>query len=516
MNEAPNKWMIALTVMLPTLMVIVDSSVVNVALSHIRGSLSAGIDESTWSITSYLAANAVVIPLTGWLSRLVGRKRYLILSIILFTMSSLFCGMAWNIESLVFFRVLQGLAGGSLQPISQSVLLESFPRSQHGIAMAIFGGGVMFGPIIGPLLGGWITDNWSWHWIFFVNVPIGIVCVLLTLMFVFDPPYMKRMKMKIDYPGLITLAFWVGALQMILDRGQGKDWFSSGFIVSLAVVSFVAFGLFLILEYYGETPVVDLHVLKNPSFAIGTAVMFFVMMNLFGSIVLLPVYVQNLMGYTAFLAGLVLAPGGISSLIAMPVAGILVSRMNPKLIAATGILLVSYSTYLMSRFTLDADFYSILWPRVVMGVGMGFTFIPLTTLTLSHLPREMMTNATSIYNLVRNIGGSFGVAIAATILTRRAQFHQARMTEHLTPFDFSYLSEEGEISRILDVQGAGSWFAGEGGGGVIYEQLLRQSSMFSFNDVFFSLSVALVLMVPLVFLMKHGDHGDEPAIPPAE
>jgi len=222
------------------------------------------------------------------------------------------------------------------------------------------------------------------------------------------------------------------------------------------------------------------------------------------------------MGYTAFLAGLVLAPGGISSLIAMPVAGILVSRMNPKLIAATGILLVSYSTYLMSRFTLDADFYSILWPRVVMGVGMGFTFIPLTTLTLSHLPREMMTNATSIYNLVRNIGGSFGVAIAATILTRRAQFHQARMTEHLTPFDFSYLSEEEEISRILDVQGAGSWFSGDGGGGVIYEQLLRQSSMFSFNDVFFSLSVALVLMVPLVFLMKHGDHGDEPAIPPAE
>ena len=246
MNGEPKKWMIAITVMLPTLMVVVDTSVVNVALAHIRGSLSAGIDEATWSITSYLAANAVVIPMTGWLSRLFGRKRYFVASIVLFTLSSLFCGLAWNIESLVFFRVLQGAAGGSLQPISQSVLLESFPRSQHGIAMAIYGGGVMFGPIIGPLLGGWITDNWSWHWIFFVNIPIGMVCVLLTLAFIFDPSYMRQTKMRIDYLGLLFLVLWVGALQMVLDRGQGKDWFSSEVILWLAIVSVVAFGLFLI------------------------------------------------------------------------------------------------------------------------------------------------------------------------------------------------------------------------------------------------------------------------------
>ncbi|HOP35047.1 MAG TPA: DHA2 family efflux MFS transporter permease subunit [Syntrophales bacterium] len=516
MNGEPKKWMIAITVMLPTLMVVVDTSVVNVALAHIQGSLSAGIDEATWSITSYLAANAVVIPMTGWLSRLFGRKRYFVASIVLFTVSSLFCGLAWNIESLVFFRVLQGAAGGSLQPISQSVLLESFPRSQHGIAMAIYGGGVMFGPIIGPLLGGWITDNWSWHWIFFVNIPIGMVCVLLTLAFIFDPSYMRRTKMRIDYLGLFFLALWVGALQMVLDRGQGKDWFSSELILWLAIVSVIAFGLFLIYEKYAQSPIVDLHILKNYSFTIGAGVMFFLMMNLFGSIVLLPVYVQNLMGYTAFLAGMVLAPGGISSLFAMVVAGILVSRVNPKIIAVTGIALVAYSTWLMSGFSLHADFRAILWPRVVMGIGMGFAFIPMTTLSLSHLPRAMMANATSVFNLIRMIGGSFGVAISATILTRRAQFHQSRLGEHLTPFDFPYTEGFSGMTRVLESRGLGPLAAENSAGGALYEELLRQSSMFSFNDVFFSLSVALILMIPLIFLMKHSRTEDEPASAPAD
>ena len=235
-----NKWIVALTVMLPTLIEIIDTSVVNVSLNHIRGSLSAGIDEATWTITSYLVSNAIIIPMTGWLSRMFGRKRYLIYSTALFTLSSLFCGAAWNLSSLIFFRILQGIGGGALQPLSQSILLETFPKKQHGTAMAIFGVGIMFGPIIGPLLGGWITDNWSWHWIFFINIPIGLISILMVLFFIVDPPYMKRMKMKIDYWGLMFLTVGIGCLQIVLDKGEREDWFASDFITWLALVSVVS------------------------------------------------------------------------------------------------------------------------------------------------------------------------------------------------------------------------------------------------------------------------------------
>ena len=247
-----NKWIVALTVMLPTLIEIIDTSVVNVSLDHIRGSLSAGIDESTWTITSYLVSNAIIIPMTGWLSRLLGRKRYLIYSISLFTLSSFLCGAAWNLQSLVFFRILQGIGGGALQPISQSILLETFPRRQHGMAMALFGVGIMFGPIVGPVLGGWITDNWSWHWIFFINIPIGVISILMVLFFIVDPPYMQRMKMKIDYWGLTFLAVGLGCLQIVLDKGQREDWFASGFITWFTLISGVSLLLFLIVELFFE------------------------------------------------------------------------------------------------------------------------------------------------------------------------------------------------------------------------------------------------------------------------
>lgn len=278
-----SKWIIALTVMLPTLIEIVDTSVVNVALDHIRGSLSAGIDESTWTITSYLVSNAIIIPMTGWLSRYFGRKRYLIFSITLFTISSFLCGVSWSLQSLVVFRILQGIGGGALQPISQSILLETFPKKQHGMAMAIFGVGIMFGPIVGPLLGGWITDNWSWHWIFFINIPIGVVSILMVLVFIKDPPYMKRMKTKVDYWGLALLAVGLGALQVVLDKGQADDWFSSGFITWLTVISVVSLILFIINELFVEHPIVNLKTFRNVSFSTGNIVMFFAFFNLFGS-----------------------------------------------------------------------------------------------------------------------------------------------------------------------------------------------------------------------------------------
>jgi len=501
-----NKWIVALTVMLPTLMVIVDSSVVNVSLDHIRGSLSAGIDEATWSITSYLAANAIIIPMTGWLSRFFGRKRYLIFSMALFTLSSFFCGLSWNIQSLVFFRILQGLAGGSLQPISQSILLETFPPYQHGTAMAIFGVGIMFGPIVGPVMGGWITDNWTWRWIFYINIPIGIISVLMVSLFIRDPHYMKPAKMKIDYWGLVLLAVGIGCLQMILDRGRRVDWFSSEFIIWLSVLSFTSLILFLIVELFVEHPIVNMRVFKDFSFSLGNVVVFFILFNLFGSIVLLPIYLQTLMGYTATLAGIVLAPGGIAALVAMPVAGILISRINPKIIIAIGIIVTAYATLLMSMFNRLADFNTILLPRVYMGIGLGLVMVPLFTLSLSHIKKEAMGNATSIFNLMRNLGGSFGVAVATTILTRRAQFHQSRLVDYLTPFDINYVWSSQQTAQILQYKGLEPTLAHKGGLGVIYETLLNEAYMMSFNDVFYIIAVMSILLLPLVLCMKHIRH----------
>lgn len=500
-----NKWLVAFTVMFPTLIEIVDTSVVNVSLDHIRGSLSAGIDESTWTITSYLVSNAIIIPMTGWLSRLFGRKRYLIFSISMFTLSSLLCGSAWNLQSLVFFRILQGIGGGALQPISQSILLETFPPRQHGMAMAIFGIGIMFGPIIGPLLGGWITDNWSWHWIFFINIPIGIISILMVLFFIVDPPYMKRLKMKIDYWGLAFLAIGLGCLQIVLDKGQREDWFSSSFITWLSLTSLVSLILFVIVEFFTEHPIVNLRIFKKLTFSTGNVVMFFAFFNLLGSIVLLPIYLQTLMGYTSTLAGLVLGPGGIATLIAMPIAGRLVTKINPKAILAFGIIVAAYSTYLMSQFNLLADFNTIIWPRVVLGVGMGFLFIPLTTLTMSAIRKEDMGNASAIYNLLRNLGGSFGVAFVTTMLARRAQLHQVNLVEHLTPFDTSYQLTLSRAEQFLQHMGFDVSTAQQGSLSVIHGQLLRQASMLSFNDAFYILSLLLICTLPLLLLIRRSE-----------
>jgi MFS transporter, DHA2 family, multidrug resistance protein len=500
-----NKWIIALTVMLPTLIEIIDTSVVNVSLDHIRGSLSAGLDESTWVITSYLVSNAIIIPITGWLSRFIGRKRYLILSIAVFTASSFMCGSAWSLQSLVFFRVLQGMGGGALQPLSQAILLETFPARQRGMAMAIFGVGVMFGPIIGPLLGGWITDTWSWHWIFFLNVPIGIISILMVMLIIIDPPYMERLRMKIDYWGLFLLAIGIGCLQIVLDQGQRADWFSSRAIIYLSFIAASCLILFVMVELFSENPVVNLRAFKHLTFSSGNIIMFLVFFGLFGSIVLLPVYLQTLMGYTSFLAGLALGPGGISTMLAMPIAGVLVNKINPKVILAFGVVVAAYSVHLMSQFNLFADFNAVLWPRVLLGVGMGFIFIPLTTLTMAGMRKEEMGNATAIFNLLRNLGGSFGVAFITTVLARRAQFHQARLIEHLTPFDRGMQVVVPQISELLRQKGFPSPLLDQGSLGVIHGELLRQASMLSFNDAFYLLSIMMAVVLLFIPLMKKGE-----------
>jgi len=497
-----NKWLVAVTVMLPTLVVIIDTSVVNVSLDHIRGSLSAGIDESTWVITSYLAANAIVIPMTGWLSRIFGRKRFLLVSIALFTLSSFLCGASWSLRALIFFRIVQGLSGGSLQPMSQAILLETFPRHQHGTAMAIFGIGIMIGPVVGPLLGGWITDNWSWHWVFFINIPIGIIAILMSMAFIVDPHYAGAQKFRIDYWGLAFLTLGIGCLQIVLDQGQREDWFASHFILWMSVISFAGLVFFIVNEYYADHPIVDLHIFKNLTFASGNIIGFATFFTLFGSLIMLPICLQTLMGYTAFLAGWVLGPGGLMAMISMPIAGRLITRVNPKMVLFTGTMITAYSMLMMSWFNLSADFYTVAWPRVVMGFGMGLLFVPLTTLTMSWIHKEEMGNATSVFNLLRNLGGSFGVAFASTLVSRRAQFHQGRLTEGMSILDRNFQEALPQVSQILKGQGFAPSQLDAGTLGLIYRKLVKEANMMAFNDTFFVLAVLMAIAGLLVLIMK--------------
>jgi DHA2 family multidrug resistance protein len=497
-----NKWLVAVTVMLPTLVVIIDTSVVNVSLGHIRGSLSAGIDESTWAITSYLAANAIVIPMTGWLSRFFGRKRFLLVSIVLFTVSSFLCGASWNLRALIFFRIIQGLAGGSLQPMSQAILLETFPRHQHGTAMAIFGIGIMIGPVVGPLLGGWITDNWSWHWVFFINIPIGIVAILMAMAFIVDPDYAGARKMTVDYMGLAFLAVGIGCLQIVLDQGQREDWFASQFILWLSVISIAGLVFFVVNEHYAEHPIVDFHIFKNLTFASGNIIGFALFFTLFGSLIMLPICLQTLMGYTAFLAGWVLGPGGLMAMISMPIAGRLITRVNPKAVLFVGAMITAYSMLMMSWFNLSTDFYTVALPRVVMGFGMGLVFVPLTTLTMSWIHKEEMGNASSVFNLLRMLGGSFGVAFASTLVSRRAQFHHGRLAEGMSILDRNFQEALSQVSGILKNQGFAPSQLDAGTLGLLYKKLVKESTMMAFNDTFFVLAVLMAISGLMVLFMK--------------
>jgi DHA2 family multidrug resistance protein len=491
-----NKWIITLTVMLPTMIEIIDTSVANVALDHIRGALSAGLDEATWVLTSYLVSNAIVIPMTGWLSATFGRRRYLIFSISLFAFASFMCGAAWSLQSLVFFRVLQGIGGGGLQPLSQAILFEAFPAAEHGMAMAVFGIGVVMGPILGPVMGGWITDNMSWRWIFYINIPICLLSVLLTSLFIYDPPYLKRIKQRVDYIGLSLLVVGLGALQIVLDKGERESWFDSSFILYLSALAALCLISFVIVELTSEHPVVDLRVFRHRFFAAGNLIMFFGFFGFFGSIVLLPMYLQSLMGYTAYLAGLVLGPGGLATLIAMPVAGILIGRIDSRWILGCGLLLNAYALHLMAGFNLNADFWTIIWPRIIQGVAIGFFFVPLATLTISSLPRPEMGNATAIFNLIRNLGGSFGVAIVTTFLSRRAQFHQARLAEHINPLSAPYRHGMAQLQQALPAVGD------EGSLQMLYGYVQQQAHMLSFNDCFAAVAVLFVALVPLLFILK--------------
>ena len=495
-----------MTVMLATFMEVLDTSVANVALPHIAGSLSATPEEATWVLTSYLVANAIILPMGAWFSMLLGRKRFYMICVGIFTLSSFLCGMAPTLGLLIVFRVLQGLGGGALQPVSQAILVESFPREKQGMAMAAFGMGVVLAPVIGPTLGGWITDNFSWGWIFLINVPIGIMALLLTSSLVHDPPYLVRKSLgkdfHVDYMGFGLLALGLGSLEIVLDEGQRNDWLSSNYIVTFAVLTAVCLIGVVVWELRQKQPVIDFHVLKERNFALATLSMLVLGFVLYGSTMLLPLFLQTLLGYTAMLSGMVLSPGGIAVCVAMPVVGMLLRRYQARWLVIFGVAVSAAGLMAMSRFTLQLDYATAVRTRIVQSFGLAFLFVPISTVAFMRIPRERMNYATGLFNLARNIGGSSGIAATTTMLARRAQFHQSVLVSHMTPYDPAYRDALGKVTMALQVRGASGADAAAQAQGMMYGTLLKQSGMLAFADAFWVMGCLFLVIIPLMFLIR--------------
>jgi DHA2 family multidrug resistance protein len=501
-----NKWLITITVMLPTIMEIVDTSVANVALPHMQGSLNAGTDEITWVLTSYLVSNAVVLPMTGWLSRMFGRKRFLITCICIFTCASFLCGAAPNLATLVIFRIIQGAGGGALIPNSQAILLETFPPRERGMANAIFGVGAMFGPIVGPALGGWITDNLNWRWIFYINIPIGVIAVIMAAFFIFDPSYLNRAKMRIDYWGLGLLIVGLGALQIVLDKGQQEDWFNSSFIITFAIISAVCLLLLPYVELRHPSPIINLRLFKDVSFSAGNLTMFMVGFSLYSSIMLIPLMLQTLMGYDATLAGMVLAPGGVATLVTMPFVGALITHYDGRKVVLAGLLTGACAMFMMRGLDLQASYWDFVWPRVVLGFGLAMTFVPLTTVTLASIAREEMGNATGLFNLLRNIGGSVGIAVAATLLQRYSQFYQNNLVANITPFSLKSQERLLALKHAAMARGADLATSDRISQFQLYGLVRRQAGILAYNRIFFIVGLAFLAIIPFLLLLRRPQH----------
>ena len=512
-----NPWLIAFTVMLATFMEVLDTSIANVALPHIAGSLSAGVDESTWVLTSYLVSNAIVLPLTGWFSKLFGRKSFYMSCVLIFIVSSFLCGVATSLPLLVFFRVLQGAGGGGLQPVSQAILVESFPRSKQGMAMAVYGMGVVVAPIIGPTLGGWLTDNYSWRWIFFINIPVGLLSIFLTSTLIHDPPHVARSengdRVRIDYIGLGLLSVGLGFLQVVLDKGQRDDWFGSNFIVWCTVACAVGLIGAVIWELRQKNPVVELQLFKNRNYATATLLMFLLGVVLYGSTVLLPVMLQTLAGYTAQLSGLVLSPGAMATLVSLPLVGWLMARYQPRWLVIFGLTVLSVGMFQLAYINLTTDFWTYVYLWMISRGGLAFLFVPINVTAFSFVPKEKMNNATGLINLARNIGGSVGISLVTTIQARLAQKHQSDLVANLTPLNPRYLAALHGLTAELQTRGSSAATAAHQAGALLYGELQRQAAMLAFIDVFWLLGVVCLVMIPLMALVKtppKHDHEDVP------
>ena len=497
-----NPWLIAIAVMSSTFMEVLDTTVVNVSLPHIAGNLSATVDEATWTLTSYLVANAIILPMTGWLAGRFGRKRLLLLAVTGFTVASFFCGLAPSLPILIIFRVIQGACGGGLQPLSQAILLESFPAEKRGQAMAFWALGIVVAPMLGPVLGGWLTDNYSWRWVFYINLPVGLASVIMTRLFIFDPPYIRRSNRGIDYWGIGMLAVTIGALQIVLDKGQEDDWFGSNYIIVLTVVAVVGIAAFIIHELRARDPVVNLRVFKERTYSAGVFLMTVLGFVLYGSLLLLPVFLQTLLGYPALDAGLAMAPRGLGSFLMMPVVGTVLGRFDPRKVLAVGIVGAAWTLFALSQINLNAGYWDIFWPQFIQGAALAMLFVPLTTATMSPIRKEEMGNATSMFNLMRNLGGSIGIASATTFLFRRQQLHTHLIGAAVTQFNPQTQVYLKGLQSTMQSHGTDPTTALQRAYGSIWGMVQRQASMAAFVDTFRAMSLVFLLMLPLLLVMR--------------
>jgi len=497
---AVNKWLIAVAVMLATIMEVLDTTIANVALLHIRGSLSAGVDEAAWVLTSYIVANAIVIPLTGWCGAYFGRKRFFNFSILLFVASSFMAGASPNLQTLVFFRILQGIGGGALMPMSQAILMETFPPEEQAVAMSVWGLGMMLGPVMGPIVGGWIIDNYSWRWIFYINVPVGAIACFMVTVFVHDPAYIRRGIRKIDWWGLGYLAVGIGALQVMLDKGERLDWFGSHLIIALGALGGVGLLLFAIQELRTREPIVNLRVLKNRTFAVGTAFTTTVMFGMYGTYILIPLFCQQITGYTPLLAGLVLSIQSLGTFLSILLAGRLFNKFDPRLLVALGCVIAGIGSWDMANFYARISFSNIAIPGILRGMGSGLIFIPMTTLSLGAVRKEDMGTASGLFNMVRTIGGSIGIAVLVAMLSSRAQVHQSYLSAQVDTFRLSSWQHlNPSVSNSI------TSFTRHGRGpflGIVYKEVQKQASVMAFVDDFRVIAYLFFILSPLSFVMR--------------
>ena len=497
-----NPWLIAFSVMLGTFMEVLDTSVANVALPHIAGSLSATPEEATWVLTSYLVSNAIILPTAAWLGGVFGRKRFLLTCILIFTAASMFCGVAPRLDLLILARILQGLGGGALQPIAQAILLESFPPARRGAAMAAYGMGVVVAPILGPTLGGWITETYTWRWIFYINLPVGALAFLMVQAFVEDPPYIKnRRPGRIDYIGFVLMAIGLATLQIMLDKGQEDDWFAAPWVRWFAVITAGSLIAFIVRELRTDHPIVDLRILKNRNFAVGTVLITILGLVLYSTIAMLPLFLQTLMGYSALMSGLTITPRGFGAFLSNVVVGRIIGFVDTRFMIAIGLTVLGLSGLMFSHLNLDIAMPSVVWPNFMNGVGAALIFVSLTTTTMGRLKNEQMGNAAGIYNLMRNIGGSIGIAAVATFLARWSQVRQSILVSHLTPYDPAYQRWLSTARSALR-PGVGALDADAKSMGLLGNALGQQARLLAFMDIFRVTSFLALLAVPLVLLFK--------------